>query len=182
MVLHMRQLRFLFLLAAVAAASVLSSCGDSGEKPSTVRTFNMGEKVELGHISYQVFETQWLTHIGQGTDARIPQHRFFLIRLSAFNSYGSDIIVPNFSIEDDSGASYPELSSGEGVPQYIGYLRNAKHMDSVQGNALFDAPPRHYKMKLTDESGEKVAYVDIPLSFTAESGDVPAAAGSEKKK
>ena len=177
----MRQLRFVLLLAAVAAAFLLSSCGDSGEKPFTVRTFSMGEKIELGHINYQIFETQWLTHIGEGTDARIPQHRFFLVRLTAFNNLSTGIIVPNFSIEDDNGNTYPELSSGEGVPQYVGYLRNVKGTDSAQGNALFDAPPRHYKMKLTDETGERTAYVDIPLSFASENPEIPEAAGKEKK-
>ena len=178
----MRQLRFLMLLAAVAAAFLLSSCGDSGDKESPVRTYNMGEKITLGHIVYVVFENQWLTHIGQGADARIPQHRFLLVRLSASNSLSTDIIVPNFSIEDDSGNTYPELSSGEDVPHYIGYLRSVKGTDTADGNAIFDAPPRHYKMKITDETGERAAFIDIPLNFVAETPDVPQMSGKEKKK
>ena len=174
----MRQLRFGSLLAVVAAA-LLSSCGSSGERPSTPQTYNLGERVTLGHIVYVVFETQWLTHIGEGADARIPQHRFFLVRVSATNGYGTDVMVPNFSVEDDDGNSYPELSAGEGVPQYIGYLRNVKPAESQQGNALFDAPPRHYKIKLTDETGEKIAYVDIPLSFVSESPDAPKVPGKQ---
>ena len=137
---------------------------------------------QLGHIVYQVFETQWLTHIGEGADARMPQHRFFLVRLSAVNSSGAEVIVPNFSIEDDNGNTYPELSDGEGVPQYIGYLRNVKPAESVQGNALFDAPPRHYKMKITDETGDKVAFVDIPLTFVSETPDVPEVGGQREKE
>src|ERR1035437_1215656 len=139
----MRQIRFVLLLAVAAAASLLSSCGDSEEKASPVRTYSMGERATVGHVVYVatvghvvyvVFETQWLTHIGTGADARVPEHRFFLVRLNAVNSLGSDILVPNFSIEDDSGNTYPELSSGEGVPQYIGYLRSVKPAESVQGN------------------------------------------------
>jgi hypothetical protein len=178
----MRQIRFVLLLAVAAAASLLSSCGDSEEKASPVRTYSMGERATVGHLVYVVFETQWLTHIGTGADARVPEHRFFLVRLNAVNSLGSDILVPNFSIEDDSGNTYPELSSGEGVPQYIGYLRSVKPAESVQGNALFDAPPRHYKMKITDETGEKVAYIDIPLSFVSETPDVSGVVTQEKKK
>jgi hypothetical protein len=178
----MRQIRFVLLLAVAAAASLLSSCGDSEEKSSPVRTYSMGERATVGHVVYVVFETQWLTHIGTGADARVPEHRFFLVRLSAVNSLGSDIVVPNFSIEDDSGNTYPELSSGEGVPQYIGYLRSVKPAESVQGNALFDAPPRHYKMKIADETGEKVAYIDIPLSFVSETPDVSGVVTQEKKK
>jgi hypothetical protein len=168
-------------VTVLAAVSLLSSCGDSGEK-FPVRTYPMGEKVTLGHIVYEVFETQWLTHIGEGTDARVPQTRFFLVRLSAINSLSTDIIVPSLSVEDDSGKSYPELSSGEGVPQYIGYLRSVKGTESAQGNALFDAPPGHYKLKITDETGEKAAYVDIPLSFVSETPDVPDVGAKDKKK
>jgi len=176
------------LLAVAAAASLLTSCGDSGDKAFPVHTYNMGEKIALGHINYQVFETQWLTHIGEGVDARVPQHRFFLVRLSASNSLSSDIVVPNFIIEDDSGNTYPELSSGEGVPHYIGYLRTVKGTDTVDGNdavdgnALFDAPPRHYKMKIVDETGERTAYVDIPLNFVSETPDVPKVGDEEKNK
>jgi hypothetical protein len=142
----------------------------------------MGERVTVGHIVYVVFETQWLTHIGEGVDARVPQHRFFLVRLSATNGSGGDVIVPNFSVEDDSGNSYPELSSGDGVPQYIGFLRSVKPAESVQGNAVFDAPPRHYKLKIADETGEKTAYIDIPLNFVSETPDVPKVGGEDKKK
>lgn len=178
----MRQLRFGLLLAVAVAACILSCCGDSGEKPFPVHTYNLGERITLGHIVYVVFETQWLTHIGEGVDARVPQHRFFLVRLSAVNSLGADIIVPNFTLEDDNGQTYPELSSGEGVPQHIGYLRSVKPAESAQGNALFDAPPRHYKMKIADETGEKIAYVDIPLNFVSETPDVPQVGGKDKKK
>ena len=73
------------------------------------------------------------------------------------------------------------MSEAEGVPQYIGYLRTVKPGEPVAGNALFDAPPRHYKLKIQDETGEKTAYIDIPLAFTSETPDVPEV-GREKKK
>jgi hypothetical protein len=177
----MRQTRFATLPAAALAAFLLSSCGDSGEKAALVYTYAMGDRATVGHIVYKVFETQWLTQIGQGADARIPQHRFFLIRLSAVNSFGSDVSVPAFTLEDDHGNSYPEQTSGEGVNQYIGYLRSVKPAESVEGNALFDAPPAHYKMKVSDETGEKTAYIDIPLSFTSAPTDVPEVVSPEKK-
>src|ERR1035437_10698169 len=103
----MRQIRFVLLLAVAVAASLLSSCGDSEEKASPARTYNMGERASVGHIVYVIFETQWLTHIGAGPDARVPQNRFFLVRMSALNSLSTDIIVPNLSLEDDNGNTYP---------------------------------------------------------------------------
>jgi hypothetical protein len=170
----MSTLRTLLPVAAAAVTALLTSCGiQDSEAP--VRTYPMGERVTVGHVVYIVYETQWLTHLGSGADERVPQNRFFLVRLSATNGSGQDVIVPNFTIEDDNGKSYPELGGGQaqGVPQYIGYLHKVKPAESAQGNALFDAPPRHYKMKLYDENGDKFSYVDIPLSFTAESPDVP---------
>ena len=163
----MRHLR----LPLLAAALLLASCG-SDERSYPVRTYQMGEKILLGHINYEVFETQWLTHLGEGLDQRIPQHRFFLVRMNAVNGGGGDIYVPAFSLQDDNGNTYAELSDGTGVPDYIGYLRSVKPAEHVAGNALFDAPPRHYKLKINDEDGERTAYVDIPLSFGAETPDV----------
>ncbi len=143
-----RSLRFVPVLAAI----VLSACGD-GEKPFPVRTYNLGEKFELGRITYQVFETQWLTHIGDGADARVPQHRFFLVRLSATNTSGAELIVPTMSVQDDSTNTFNEVSDGSGVPQWAGYLRSVKPADSVMGNVLFDAPPRHYKLRIDRRDG-----------------------------
>jgi len=177
----MRLFRFTLLPAIAAATLLLSSCG-STDKAYPVRTYPMGERIQLGHIVYSVFETQWLTQIGEGADTRVPQHRFFLVRMSAVNGSGGDLIVPSLSIVDDNGNSYPELNEGEGVPQWAGYLHSVKPAESAQGNVLFDAPPRHYKMKIADETGERVALVDIPLNFGAESPDIPTAgAGGEKK-
>jgi hypothetical protein len=177
----MRHLRYLVLFAVTLSTVLLSSCGDE-EKVAPVRTFSMGERISLGHIVYVVYETQWLTHLGDGAEAHVPQNRFFLIRMSAVNGGNKDIIVPNFSIEDDNGNSYPELGGdqAQGVPQYIGYLRKVKPAESAQGHALFDAPPRHYKLKITDEDSDKMAYVDIPLSFTSESPEVPQVGDTKK--
>ena len=176
----LRHIRPLFA-APLLAGLLLSGCGD-GEKTFPVRTYNMGEKIELGHINYQVFETQWLTHIGEGADARIPQNRFFLIRVIAVNGSGGEATVPTMSVQDDKGVLYNELSDGTGVPQWAGYLRNVKPAESVQGNVLFDAPPQHYKLKLTDETGDRTALVDIPLNFGSETPDIPTPGTAEREK
>ena len=89
--------------------------------------------------------------------------------------------VPNFTLEDDNGNTFPEITDEtHAVPQYIGYLRRVKPAENAQGHALFDVPPRHYKLKVMDEDSERTAYVDIPLSFTSESPDVPQQAPSKK--
>ncbi len=168
------------MLAAVSAALLLNACSN---RSSSVRSYGLGEKVALGHIIYTVYETQWMPQLGDGPAARVPQHRFFLVRIIAVNSGSADLIVPNATIEDDKGNSYPELQNGDGVPRWIGYLRMVKPAESAQGNLVFDAPPAHYKLRLADEDEENPAYVDIPLSFGAEvpPPELPPPGGEKKQ-
>ena len=120
----MRRLRYLVIHLVAFAAVLLTSCEPS-ETTVPVRTYAMGERIALGHIVYVVYETQWLTQLGTGVEAHVPKQRYFLIRMSAVNGSNKDIIVPNFTLEDDGGNTYPELGgdAAQGVPQYIGYLR-----------------------------------------------------------
>jgi Domain of unknown function (DUF4352) len=166
----MYSLRSWLLQAAAVAALLLGGCG---APKFPVITYPMGEKVMIGHLSYTVFETEWLTQLGDESAPRIPQNRFFLVRTSIVNSGGSDVVSPNLTVEDDHGHVYRELSDGDGVPQWIGYLRQIKPADSAQGNLVFDAPPGHYKLRVLDEDGNRAALIDIPLSFNAETPQVP---------
>lgn len=154
----------------VAVLGLLSGC--SAPAGPAVDNYLMGEKVRLGQLSYTVFDTRWLTHLGDPATGRVPQNRFLLIRFSAVNGGSSEATVPALAIQDDQGRTYDEIPNGDGVPQWAGYLRNVKPADSVQGNALFDAPPAHYKLKLSDEASPRIALIDIPLTFGAEAPDV----------
>ena len=164
------------LLAAVWL--FLGGCS-SGPQVQPISNYVLGEKVQLGRLSYTVFETQWHTHLGDQAGTRVPQHRFFLIRFSATNSGSNDAAVPNPTITGDDGKVYDEIPNGEGVPLWAGYLRIAKPADTVTGNIVFDAPPAHYKLKLADETSTKFALIDIPLSFGAETPEL--APPGEKK-
>jgi hypothetical protein len=174
----MRAFRILPLFAVATASLFLGACTTSGSS-YPVRTYQLGEKVDLGHIIYTAFETQWLTQLGTGPAARIPQSRYFLVRFSAVNSGASELIVPNLTIQDDKGQTYSELSNGEGVLQWAGFLRQVKPAESVTGNVVFDAPPAHYKLRVTDENGDRTAFIDIPLSFGAETPEVPTPEGKK---
>ena len=162
--------------ALFATLLALPSCAP---KSTATRTYPLGEKVALGHLVYAAYETQWLTQIGTGTEARVPQNRFLLVRASVTNSGGEPIACPAVTVVDDSGNSYSEVSDGEGVPQWMGYIRQIKPADTMQGNLVFDAPPRHYKLRVTDEDGQREETIDLPLEFTPESPDL---APAEKKK
>jgi len=158
-------------LAVAVAALLLSSCGDGKPK---VNTYAMGDKVRVGRLTYTVFETQWLAKLGVGPTPRIPEHRFLLIRASIASGASADVVSPNVSLEDNKGNTYSELSNGEGVPQWIGYLRHLRPAESAQGNLLFDVPPGRYAMRVLDENSDEAALIEIPLSFNAETPDIPA--------
>jgi len=159
----------------------LGACSrDNRGNDARIRTVPMGERVELGHLIYTVFDTQWLTQVGQGVDAKVPQNRYFLVRLSAANSGNEKLIVPPTTIMDDDGKTYQELANGEGIPQWIGLLREARPAEAVQGNVVFDAPPRHYKLRITDEDQQGAALVDMPLTLGPDLPTLPAP-DAEKK-
>ncbi len=166
----MRSFRSVVLFATAGAALLGSGCGGQN---LPVRTYAMGDKVTVGHLNYTVFETQWLPQLGDQSAPRVPQNRFFLVRASIVNGGGSDVVAPNLAVEDDSGHVYQELSNGDGVPQWIGYLRQIKPADSAQGNLVFDAPPAHYKLRVLDEDSSHPALIDIPLTFNAETPGIP---------
>jgi hypothetical protein len=167
----MRTVQLPILAGALAALLSLTSC--SGGKDTSIKVFEVGSRAEVGHIVYTVFETQWLPSIGAGDSQRVPKNRFFLIRLSAVNSGSEEVLVPNMTLQDDQGNTIEELENGDGVNQWIGYLRKVRPADSLAGNVVFDAQPKHYRLRLTDENGENPALVDIPLSFSAETPLLP---------
>jgi hypothetical protein len=175
-VLHMRHGSTLLTLAVLSAA-FLTGCGD---KAYPVRTYQMGEKVTMGPLIYTVFETQWLTHTGTAPDEKVPQYRFFLVRLSAVNSSGGDVMMPALSVQDDKGTTFPELTSDVGVPQWAGTLRQVHPADSVAGNVVFDCPPGHYKLRIEDDLTGHAALIDIPLTFTSETPEVPTPGESKR--
>ena len=133
--------------------------------PIPVRSYQLGERVKVGRFVYSAFETQWLAQIGEGPEARVPQQRFFLVRMAVTNSGGDAAAAPNLSVVDDNGTAYEELSNGDGVPQWIGFLRMVGPSDTAQGNLVFDVPPRHYRLRVSDEGGQNTATIDLPLDF-----------------
>lgn len=157
----------LILYAALGAVLVLGGCSKAKEAP---KVYSMGERVELGHLVYTIYETQWLTHVGSGPEAKVPTNRFFMVRINAANTSGGELFVPAMTIEADNGQTFDEVSNGDGLPNWLGLVRRVEPIEPLQGNIAFDAPPAHYKLLITDENQEKSAYVNIPLTFSAETG------------
>lgn len=158
--------------AALASLAVFAACNRAA--PSEARLRRMGEHVTIGSLVYNVFEDQWKTQLGQGPDTRVPKDRFFLIRLSVLNSGSADLMVPSLTLVDDAGQTYPELANGDQVPQWTGYLRRVKPAETLQGNVVFDVPPKHYRLRVADEDSQKTTDIDVPLHFASETPDLPA--------
>ncbi|HXW12926.1 MAG TPA: hypothetical protein VEN79_00325, partial [Terriglobia bacterium] len=95
-------------LHALLAASVclLAGCGARSSALPT-RAHPMGEKVPMGKLTYIVFETEYLTQIGEGPVPRIPQNRFFLVKLSVSSGASDTVSVGAFQVEDENGSVYP---------------------------------------------------------------------------
>jgi hypothetical protein len=148
------------------------ACSPKSDDELPPRNYRMGESAPMGHLICTVIERQWLTQIGEGVDARIPQNRFYLIRISAVNSGGAPTTLPTISLADDSGGLYPEIDNGSGVTDFIGALRQIAPAETAQGNLVFDVQPKHYKLKLKDDDGKEVALIDLPLSFDPDTPDV----------
>ena len=133
----------------------------------------MGDRVTAGSLVYNVFEAQWKAQLGQGPDTRVPKDRFFLIRLSVVNSGSTDLMVPALTLVDDAGQTYPELSNGDQVPEWTGYLRRVKPAETLQGNVVFDVPPKRYRLRVSDENSQKSRDIEIPLTFASDTPDMP---------
>ena len=73
----------------------------------------MGDRVQLGPLIYIAFDSQWLTQAGEGASQRIPEQRFFVVRLSITNSSAGAENVPTLSMTDDDGKEYTELGNGD---------------------------------------------------------------------
>jgi hypothetical protein len=162
----------LFTPPLVLAVLTLGACSPSEDRELRLHTYQMGERVSIGHLIYTVFDRQWLPQIGVGVAARVPQNRFFLIRMNAVNSGGAAVIMPPVSLISDTGETFAEVENGEGVTDFLGALRQINPAQSAQGNLLFDVPPKHYKLKLSDEEGKIFALVEIPLSFDPDAPDI----------
>jgi hypothetical protein len=138
--------------------------------------YQMGERVAVGPLSYNVIETVWETQLGNEFKMRIPEQRYLLITISVTNGGGHDVSVPLLKLEGQNGTTYTELDNGEGVNQWFGLLRTLNPAQTQQGRLLFDVPLGTYRLRLTDggDAGtEKSAWVVIPLRMDSDTFTSP---------
>ena len=143
--------------------AVLTGCSKPAP-PALV--YKMGERVEAGPITYNVFEAEWKTQLGTGQQASVPAHRYLVVHLSATNGGAETVSLPPLMLTDDSGQIYGEAPIAGDIPAALGLVRTLKPADTLDGRVLFDVDPKSYKLKLDDPSGAgKSAMVEIALQF-----------------
>lgn len=159
-------------ISALGLLAALLLAGCNQKQTSEQINYSMGERIIAGPMVYNVVETVWKTQLGDGYKARLPVHRFLLIRLSASNSGGKLVSIPFFTLEGPNREMYPEVENGEGVDNWFGLLRDIGPAETKQGNIVFDVPLSSFRLRLTNggETGtEKYVWVDIPLRMDTDS-------------
>lgn len=129
----------------------------------------MGEKIQLGGMTYTVLETQWKPALTDAATGRPPKNRYLFVRVSATNGGGTTTGMPAFSIVNAKDESFSEMTEGvQDVPDYLGVLRTVQPAQTEQGWVIFDAPVGAYKLMISDSGepgSEKYARVDLPVSL-----------------
>ena len=132
-------------------------------------TYQMGQGVQLGTLTYNVMETSWKSQLGGGPAARIPKNRFLLVKLTITNGGGQTSAIPEMALLNAAGHSFLEMTEGvESVPKWLGVLRNLAPVRTDEGIVVFDVPLGAYKLQVSDggEIGsEKKALIEIPLQL-----------------
>jgi hypothetical protein len=151
--------------------------GCASRENSTRIDYQMGERVTVGPLTYNVIESSWQSQLGADFKLRIPDQRFLMITVSVTNGGGKEISVPLLSLENGDGKMFLESADGEGVDNWFGLLRTLNPAQTQQGRLLFDVPLSGYKLRLTDggpTGSEKYTWVEIPMRVdTDSSGDTP---------
>lgn len=120
-------------------------------------------------LTYDVVDSRILPRLGDdAATARFPQERFYLVQITISNAGKTDAPIPALALVDDDGKVYNELTDGSGVPDWLGLVRSVKAHDHVKGTIVFDAPARHYKLRLSEQFATPEISIDLPLTLTHE--------------
>jgi hypothetical protein len=162
----------LISLAAVSlvpVALITTSCSKFSSSKNQPILYSAGDKATVGPLVYNVTDTEVAERLGDDpNNERTPQDRFFLVKVSISNSSPDDQPIPAMTLIDDGGHSYTELADGSGVANWLGVVRKVAPTHTEQGVVVFDAPTKHYRLRLNDPLDEKEIAVDVPLNFIHE--------------
>ena len=165
----MRNITKQTMLASAAVLAFLSVCSCNETKTeSAAKPWQIGEKVPLGPFTYMVMEPEWKTELIGSKGLISPKQRFLVLKLNVANSAQERKSVSFLQVRNDKGEEFPEVQELDGLPGWMGILRDIPPGGTVTGNIVFDAPLGHYRLVLNDGGAageERTSLVDLPLSM-----------------
>jgi hypothetical protein len=157
----------LICISILSLAAAGCSTASSAKKEPTI--YAAGEKAVVGPLTYSVTDTEMTQTLGDDpAGARNAQDRFYLVKIAVSNSSSTDQPIPAMTLVDDDGHSVAELADGANVPDWLGVVRKVGPTQTEQGVVAFDAPTKHYRLRLNDPFDEKEISIDVPLDFVHE--------------
>jgi hypothetical protein len=160
------------LISSLLVSTLLCLTGCSGNtgptKSDKIETVPAGEKATVGHLAYNIVDSQILQQLGEDPSPRVPHDRFILVQIAVTNTSNVDNPIPAIELIADSGKTYDELPDGSGITNWLGVVRHVGPGQTERGEVAFDAPAAHYKLKFSDESADTEVLADLPLSYSHE--------------
>jgi hypothetical protein len=129
-----------------------------------MRTFQMGQGVELGYLSHAVWGARWYENCSNVKYLNIkPEFSYLLIEIIVRNDSNRQKVSPRFKLIDENKVSY-EISKKYWTG--VGNLRLMRSLNpnvSKEGYIVFDAPQNHhYKLRVSNPSqAGAYAFVEI---------------------
>jgi hypothetical protein len=156
------------LICIVFVSATLAGCSSASSNSRPV-IYAAGDKATVGHLVYSITDTEMTQQLGDdAATARTAQNRFFLVKVSVLNSGAEDQPIPAMTLVDDAGQDYTELADGTNVAQWLGVVRKVGPAQTEQGVVVFDAPAKHYRLRLSDPTDDREIAIDVPLDFVHE--------------
>lgn len=170
----LQPIRAFLLFSAVCMCLVGTGCSKSKTK---ALTFPIGEKVQVGKLSYQVLEANWQAEV-PGLK-QTPKNRILQIHVAITNSAPEEIAMPMLRVIDAAGNEIGEITEVDNHPKWLGMIRRVQPALTEEGIVFFDVPVGSYKLEVVDNSiadNEQVAFIEIPANL-APPPSMPAAKG-----
>jgi hypothetical protein len=157
------------LLICISLLSIaLTGCTTFSAK-NKQSIYAAGDKATIGSLVYNLTDAETAQQLGdEASSARAAQNRFYLVKVSVTNSGTEEQPIPGMSLVDEAGQSYNELADGKNVPNWLGVVRKVGVAQTEQGYVVFDAPAKHYRLRLNDPFENSEIAIDMPLSFVHE--------------
>ncbi|MFC1743416.1 DUF4352 domain-containing protein [Candidatus Riflebacteria bacterium] len=124
------------------------------------RTYEVGETVNIGHMSYKVIGKWWMPSLGEVK----PKSRFLVININVLNNDFNARTIPQFNLRDDiSGNGYEISINYVHLSKPLNILHRLEPSKLRSGYILFDVPQEaYYKLVVSGgSSSAEWAYINL---------------------